>query len=231
MKALFLNPITYWLRWLFMKWKLDIKYRKNHLYVEYMAEISNCTFGHHDTIYKFARLRNVDLGNFGTVARNAQVFNTKMGHFSGIGPFSYVGLGEHPSSVFVSTHPLFYSTNGQPDSISIVEKNLFEEYKQTYIGNDVITGNCVIIKQGVTIGNGAIIAAGSVVRKDVEPYSIVGGVPAKHIRYRFTKEQIDFLQEFKWWDRDLDWIIANKDLMVNVELLMEKYGKKQNSDS
>jgi len=226
MKSLLLNPLTYWLRWLLTKWKLEIKYRKKHLYLEYMVEIADCKFGAYDAIYKYARLKSVEFSDFCTVARNSQVFNAKIGKFSGIGPFSFVGLAEHPSSVFVSAHPLFYSTLGQSAGLVIVEKNLFDEYKTTYIGNDVITGNGVTIKQGVTIGNGVIIAAGSVVTKDVEPYTIVGGIPAKIIKYRFTKEQIEFLQEFKWWDRDLDWIIANKDLFVNVELLMAKYGKR-----
>ena len=68
------------------------------------------------------------------------------------------------------------------------------------IGNDVWIGANVIILSGVSIGDGAIIAAGAVVTKDVEDYSIVGGVPAKLIKYRFSKEQIHRLQKIKWWD-------------------------------
>lgn len=226
MKSLLLNPFTYWLKWLYTTWKLGLKYRGQHLYIEYMAEISNCKFGPYNAIYKFARLQSVEFSDFGTVGRNAQVSNAKIGKFSGIGPFAFVGLAEHPSAVFVSPHPLFYSTLGQSSGLVIVEKNLFEEYETTYIGNDVWIGNGATIKQGVTIGNGVIVAAGSVVTKDIEPYSIVGGVPAKVIRYRFPQEQIDFLQEFKWWDKDLEWIKANKDLFLNIELLIAKYGKK-----
>lgn len=68
------------------------------------------------------------------------------------------------------------------------------------IGNDVWIGGRAIISRGVTIGDGAIIASGSIVTKDVEPYSIVGGVPAKVIRYRFTDQQIEKLEELQWWD-------------------------------
>jgi acetyltransferase-like isoleucine patch superfamily enzyme len=226
MKSLFYNPLTYWIKWLMTVWSLKLKYRGKHLYLEYMVEIKNCTFGPYNAIYKFARLQNVEFSDFGTIGRNAQVHNTKIGKFSGVGPFSFVGLAEHPSSTFVSPHPLFYSTMGQSSGLVIVEKDLFEEYETTYIGNDVWIGNASSIKQGVTIGNGAIVAAGAVVTKDVEPYSVVGGVPAKLIRYRFTREQIDFLQEFKWWDKDLEWIKANKDLFLNIEDFMAKYGKK-----
>lgn len=70
------------------------------------------------------------------------------------------------------------------------------------IGNDVWIGTCATIHSGVTIGDGAVIASNSVVTKDVEPYSIVGGNPAKHIKYRFSKEIINKLLEYKWWEMD-----------------------------
>jgi acetyltransferase-like isoleucine patch superfamily enzyme len=72
------------------------------------------------------------------------------------------------------------------------------------IGNDVWIGRGAVIMSGVTIGSGAVIAAGSVVSKNVQPYAIVGGNPAKHIRFRFSEEEIDTLLELKWWDLDED---------------------------
>lgn len=223
MIALFNNPATHWLRWLYTKWKLGFKYSENHLKLEYMVEISNCIFHNYNTVYKFSRLRNSELGDFSYVARNCQIYNTKIGKYSCIGPNVNTGMGAHPASVFVSSHPLFYSTLGQSSGLVIVEKNLFDEFPLTEIGNDVWIGNNVTIKYGVTIGNGAIIGSGAVVTKDIEPYSIVGGVPAKIIKYRFTAEQIDFLQKFKWWDKDLEWIKANKNLFQNIEQFMAHY--------
>jgi acetyltransferase-like isoleucine patch superfamily enzyme len=70
------------------------------------------------------------------------------------------------------------------------------------IGNDVWIGTCATIHSGVTIGDGAVIASNAVVTKDVEPYSIVGGNPAKHIKYRFPEEIREKLLEYKWWDMD-----------------------------
>lgn len=216
MKALFQNPFTYWLRWLLKKWALELKYSKQHLMLEYMAEVSNCKFNNYNTVYKYARLRDSELGDFSYVARNSQIYNTKVGKFTCIGPNVNTGMGAHPSSEFVSTHPLFYSTLGQSSGLVIVEKNLFEEFPSTEIGNDVWIGNNAIIKYGVKIGDGSIIGAGAVVTKDVEPYSIVGGVPAKIIKYRFTEEQIRFLNEFKWWDKDLAWLKENKKQFQNI---------------
>ncbi|MDF2438588.1 MAG: oligosaccharide flippase family protein [Bacteroidota bacterium] len=226
MLSIFNNPSAHWLRWLFRKWNLEFKYRKEHLHLEYMVEVKNTKFGKYNTVYKHSRLRDAELGDFTYVARNSQIYNTKIGKFTCIGPHVNTGMGAHPSSVFVSVHPLFYSTIGQSSGLVIVDKNLFEEFPETTIGNDVWIGNNVSIKYGVKIGDGAIIGAGAVVTKDVEPYSVIGGVPAKIIKYRFSPEEIDFLERFRWWDRDLEWIKSNKHLFLNVRDLMAKYDVK-----
>jgi virginiamycin A acetyltransferase len=105
--------------------------------------------------------------------------------------------GNHPIQN-VSTYPFgVLNTNKFSGSINI-EKII----KDTVIGNDVWIGHGVTILTGVTIGDGAVIAANSNVTKDVEPYSIVGGNPAKFIKKRFTDEQISNLLDIKWWNLD-----------------------------
>lgn len=226
MSSIFSSPFTYWLKWLITKWKLETKYKKKHLHLEYMAEVKDCKFGAYNTVYKYARLRNSELGDFSYVARNSQIYNTKVGKFTCIGPNVSAGMGAHPSEGFVSTHPLFYSTLGQAGGLVIVEKNLFDEFPHTEIGNDVWIGNNAIIKYGIKIGDGAIIGSGAMVTKDVEPYSIVGGVPAKIIKYRFPEEQIEFLENLKWWDKDLEWLKNNKHLFQNICEFQKKFSKK-----
>lgn len=86
------------------------------------------------------------------------------------------------------------------------------------VGNDVWIGRNSIILSGVSIGDGAVIAAGSVVAKNVEPYAIVGGVPAEIIKYRFSKEQIEKLLKIKWWDWEVGKIRRNLTKLCNADI-------------
>lgn len=103
------------------------------------------------------------------------------------------------------------------------ENSKIRDNRPIKIGNDVWIGGNVIILPGVTIGDGAVLAAGAVVAKDVPPYAIVGGVPAKIIKYRFTKEQIDIFMQVKWWDWDIREIENNMELFFQPELFCEKF--------
>jgi serine acetyltransferase len=100
---------------------------------------------------------------------------------------------------------------------------LFDEKKPIHIGHDVWIGARVFIRDGVKIGNGAVVAAGSVVVKDVPDYAIVGGVPAKIIRYRFSEEMIAELLNLKWWEwpeeklRKAQPYIAQKDVRKFID--------------
>lgn len=91
------------------------------------------------------------------------------------------------------------------------------------IGNDVWIGANVIILPGVNIGNGAVVAAGAVVSKDVPPYAIVGGVPAKIIKYRFSEKEIEILQRVEWWEWSDRELVNNMELFYNAEMFFEKF--------
>ena len=69
---------------------------------------------------------------------------------------------------------------------------------------------------GIKIGDGAIIGAGSIVNKDIEPYEVVAGVPARHLKYRFRKNEIEFLISLKWWEKDQEWIKKNANLFSDI---------------
>jgi acetyltransferase-like isoleucine patch superfamily enzyme len=130
--------------------------------------------------------------------------NTSIGAFCSIGANVKIGLPDHPLN-FVSTHPAFYDPS-QPILKSFTTTIHHQASKTTTLGHDVWIGDGAFIRSGVTIGTGAVVAAGSVVVKDVDPYSIVGGNPAQHIKYRFDKETVGGLLKSRWWtfnDREL----------------------------
>ncbi|ODR88353.1 CatB-related O-acetyltransferase [Sinorhizobium alkalisoli] len=133
--------------------------------------------------------------------------NVEIGRYCSIANGVYIGSAEHPidrltSSTFgfnrdFSRWRTYLEKERGPQRMQVAR---FDDRKKTVIGHDVWLGQNAFIKAGVTIGNGAIVAAGAVVVKDVEPYTIVGGTPARFIRNRFPQEIIDQLQALQWWN-------------------------------
>lgn len=160
------------------------------------------------------------LGFGSYIGENCNI-NAKIGKYCSVaGNVTTVG-GKHPTKDFISTHPAFFSTRKQAGFTYISEDKFCEkEYAEgnysVIIGNDVWIGFGAMLMEGIKIGDGAVIAAGAVVTKDVKPYSIVGGVPAKEIRKRFSDEEIEFLKEFKWWDKPEDWIKENAEKFDDI---------------
>lgn len=151
-------------------------------------------------ISRGCKLKNVDIDDYSYISKGVDINNCSIGKFCSIAPNVKIGFGAHPTN-FVSTSPLFYTDNNVFKHSFCNNPNLgFEEFRHTKIGNDVWIGLNAIILDGVIIGNGAIIGAGAVVTKNVQEYSIVGGVPAKMIKNRFEDTLIDDLKEIKWWD-------------------------------
>ncbi len=171
---------------------------------------SDCVFYEYAALHGNAAVRSSTINRF-TYLSDAKVNNSIVGSFCSIGHQAIVGgLGKHPVN-WLSTHPVFYSDRQQV-SLALCFQSYFEESLPVIIGNDVWVGARAIILDGISVGHGAIIAAGSIVTKNVPPYAIVGGVPARIIRYRFDAREIDLLLETKWWE----WPVSKIKAMAHI---------------
>lgn len=150
-------------------------------------------------IYRMCKVKHSKLGAYSYLGNDTDVELAEIGKFTSISDHCRIGLGQHTLDL-ISTCPLFtQKINGTQSQW--VDRNInAAKDETTIIGNDVWIGTHALISSGVTIGDGAVVAAGAVVVKNVPPYAIVGGVPAKLIRYRFSQDIIDKLIQLKWWN-------------------------------
>ncbi len=186
--------------------KIKVKHCINRIYFYFFnkknkSRIHSCSadpkaqYGHHvgiaeNTIVNY----DVCIGKYSYVNTNSSVENCEIGNYCSISSGVWINPIEH-NLTKRSTSPF-------------IEPPIQKRPKVT-IGNDVLISLNAIVLEGVSIGNGAVIAAGAVVTKDVKPYEIVGGVPAKHIGWRFEQSEIDLISATKWWEKDLEDLAAN----------------------
>ena len=154
----------------------------------------------------------------------------KTGRFCSIGSEIKIVSSAHPTEVFVSTHPAFYSH--RYNSLSYVCKEKFsgilmcDDNFSVVAGNDVWIGDRVLIKGGVRIGDGAVIGMGAVVTKDVPPYAVVGGVPARIIKMRFSENQISELLSQNIWEKPIEWIEENAEKFESIDSFLKNNSEK-----
>jgi len=171
--------------------------------IEAGSTIVNTTFGRHSFCGYDCTILNCDVGGFCSIANNV-----------------IIGGARHPME-WVSMSPVFSS---RKDSV----KKKFSMHTKssdlrTIIGNDVWIGEKSLIKAGVMIGDGAVIGMGSVVTRDVQPYAIVAGSPAKEIRKRFDNTTIAALLEIKWWTLPDSTLVKYAPYFTNPEEFIKKY--------
>lgn len=178
---------------------------------------------------------NMGLGSY--IGNNTHL-NADIGRFTSIAPGVRCINATHPmKEPFATTSPLFFSLDRSktPKKETFAKKQMVEEFRyfdkereiDVCIGNDCWIGADVTIIGGTRIHDGAVVLANAWVTKDVPPYAIVGGTPAKVIDYRYDEKTIKFLQETKWWDNEIEWFQENWELLCDMQKLKEYYKKKK----
>lgn len=152
-----------------------------------------CSLGKHNKICKGVFLHEMtSVGNFNYIGYHTMTLSAEIGNYCSIASGAKIGQGDHDlNCVSTSTH-IYGPKHGITNYNDCAQK--------TIIGNDVWIAANAVVKQGVTIGTGAVVGAGAVVTKDVPPYAIVAGVPARILRYRFDDATIEMLLDSKWWE-------------------------------
>ena len=153
-----------------------------------------------------------------------------IGRFSSLGNRISQIVESHPyKAPFATTSPMFFSIKKQT-GYTFAKRQIVEEYKfydkereiAFLIGNDCWIGNDVCFIGGVRVSDGAVVLSRALVTKDVPPYAIVGGIPAKVIGYRYDEDTIDLLLQSNWWNKSIDWLKENWELFLDIDKLKKK---------
>ena len=215
---------------IFIKNIIIIPYRLLFTKISPFAVVQQAKINKKAAICSGTKFYRSSIGKYSYIGRNSFVNNTSIGSFCSISGNCFIGGTSHPEN-WVSTSSVFHKWK------NVFRKNFskfeFDIFSETSIGNDVWIGEGVKIKAGVNVGNGAIIGMGAVVTKDVPPYAIVAGVPAKIIKYRFEEQTIDKIQAIAWWNFSDDFLnnyaYCFNDANLFIAVMEKELGKGYNS--
>ncbi|HUN11110.1 MAG TPA: DapH/DapD/GlmU-related protein [Rhabdaerophilum sp.] len=164
------------------------------------AKVQNTRLGRYTEIDERCQIIDSEIGDYSYVIREGEIWAAKIGKFANIASHVRINATNHPTWRASLHHFTYRSNDYWPDAEREEDFFAWRRENAVTIGHDVWIGHGVTILPGVTIGDGAVIGSGAVVTKDVAPYLIVAGVPAKPVRERFPASVAERLQRLAWWD-------------------------------
>ncbi|MGB3390104.1 MAG: DapH/DapD/GlmU-related protein [Pseudaminobacter sp.] len=189
------------------------------------ARLENCRLGRYTEVAEGGRLVETELGDYSYVMENCQAWCATIGKFSNIAASVRINATHHPMSRATLHHFTYRASDYFDDAEHEADFFAARRARRVCIGHDTWIGHGVTILPGVTIGDGAVVGAGAVVTKDVAPYTIVAGVPARIVRNRFPASIGQRLQALAWWDWPHEGLRAALDDFRNlgVEQFLERH--------